>query len=194
MDRTRSWGPPRGTNQPESLFRLYEIELNGWIRQFVSAQTAVFDIGAQYGFDSLMFARLGAYRVLTVEAEPDLEPLIRRNIERNGLVDRVSIEINWVGNGTEGTVTLDELASRAFMPDFIKIDIEGSEAEALRGAPEVLKNCSRWLIETHSIEAEKECVAILSQFGFVIDTVNPRRWLPDRRPIAHNRWVIARKH
>jgi len=172
---------------------LYEIELNRWIRKLIGPTTDVFDIGAQYGFDALMFAQLGAPRVLTVEADPELEPLIRGNIERNGMVGRVSIDINWVADGTEGTTTLDELAAKTFMPDFVKMDIEGAEARALRAAPEVLEKCGAWLIETHGLDVENECLSILSGHGLLIETVNQRTWLPDRRPIGHNRWLIARR-
>lgn len=164
----RVWtGPARGIHLegPSSLrvyAGLYEVELNHWIRQLVDPDTSVFDIGAQHGFDALMFAQLGAPRVLTVEADPELESLIHRNIERNKMVDRVDVDIRWVGDGTDGTVTLDDLASWNFMPNFVKMDIEGAEATVLRSAPEVLKKCDRWLIETHGLDVENECLAILA--------------------------------
>ena len=72
-----------------------------------------------------MFARLGSPEVLTVEADPELRGIIERNVQRNEMGDRVTIDINWVGDGTGDTVTLDQLAERSFMPGFIKMDIEG---------------------------------------------------------------------
>ena len=172
---------------------LYEVELNRWIRQLVDPQTTVFDIGAQYGFEAIMFARLGASKVWTVEADAELEDSSNEASSAMEWADRVTIDINWVGDGTDGTVTLNELAAKVFMPGFVKMDIEGAEAPALRAAAEVLKNCDRWLIETHGLDVENGCLALLSQHGFLIHTVNQRRWLPDRRPIAHNRWLIARR-
>jgi hypothetical protein len=198
MRSGRVWtGPAKGVHlQGPSSLRvysgLYELELNRWFRRLVNPKTAVFDIGAQYGFDALMFTQLGAPRVLTVEADPEMEPLIRGNIKRNGMTDRISIDINWVGDGTNG-VTLDDLAAKSFMPNFVKMDIEGAEAAALRGATNVLKKCGAWLIETHGLDVENECLSMLSGEGLLIDTVNQRTWLPDRRPMSHNRWLIARR-
>jgi predicted nicotinamide N-methyase len=194
----RVWtGPARGIQieGPDSLrvySGLYEIELNRWIRRLVGPATAVFDIGAQYGFDALMFARLGASRVLTVEADSNLEPLLQRNIERNQMSERVTVEIGWIGDGSNDTVTIDSLAARFFVPEFIKMDIEGAEADALLGAQRVLASQPAVLIEVHAAELERRCVALLRGAGYEsLVTVDPRRWLPDRRPAAFNRWVIS---
>ncbi|HXN62726.1 MAG TPA: FkbM family methyltransferase [Acidimicrobiales bacterium] len=195
----RVWtGPARGAHLegPNSLrvySGLYQVELNRWIRRLLAPRPAIFDIGAQYGFDAIMFARLGSPEVLTVEANPELKGVIERNVQRNDMGDRVTIDINWVGDGTGDTVTLDQLAEGSFMPGFIKMDIEGAEASALRGAPRVLRDCDRWLIATHSLDVENECLTLLCQHGFLIETVDQRRWLPDYRPTVHNRWIIARR-
>ena len=112
----RVWtGPARGAHLegPNSLrvySGLYQVELNRWIRRLLAPRPAIFDIGAQYGFDAIMFARLGSPEVLTVEANPELKGVIERNVQRNDMGDRVTIDINWVGDGTGDTVTLDQLA------------------------------------------------------------------------------------
>lgn len=195
-DRIHS-GPGRGlrvegTDSVRVHLGLYEAELNGWIRRLATPGTAVFDIGAQIGFDALMFARLtrGA-PVLTVEGDPALAPTIRRNVNRNGLRDRVAVHTGWVGDGSAGTVTLDGLARDYFQPGFVKLDIEGSEGATLAGAPELLDSCDRWLVETHGLDQDNICLAALAAAGFRVDTVSPRRWLPDHRPLDHNRWLVA---
>jgi len=170
---------------------LYEIELNRWIRRLVGPTTPTFDIGAQYGFEALMFAQLGAPCVLTVEADPDLRSLIQHNLDRNHVADRVTVEIAWIGDGSDGTVTLDQLAATYFAPGFVKMDIEGAEAAAFLGAAATLETCDRWLIETHGLAEENDCVRAFAERGFRIEAVSPRRWLPDRRPTEHNRWVVA---
>ena len=51
-------------------------------------------------------------------------------------------------------VTLDDLALELGPPDFIKIDIEGAEVEALAGAThECFRRC-RWLIEVHDTRVQ----------------------------------------
>jgi hypothetical protein len=78
-----------------------------------------------------------------------------------------------------------------FSPDVVKMDIEGDEADALRGAENVIDHARAWIIEVHGLEQEHECMAVLTAFGYRTNIVLPRRWLPDKRPIAHNRWIVA---
>jgi len=179
---------------PESIrvyLGLYEIELNPWIRRLTGPNTPTFDIGAQFGFDSLMFAKLGSPCVLTVEGDPALRTVIQHNLDRNRVADRVSLETAWIGDGNDGTVTIDHLAATYFAPAFVKMDIEGAEAIAFQGAAATLRSCDRWLIETHGLAEENFCIRTLAEHGFRIETISPRRWLRDRRTMEHNRWLIA---
>lgn len=48
-------------------------------------------------------------------------------------------------------VTLDELLHQHGEVDFVKIDIEGAEVEALRGARNSRWRSTRWLIESHNM-------------------------------------------
>lgn len=193
----RVWtGPGRGLrlHGPDSArvyLGLYEAELNRWIRRLVKPGVRTFDIGAQFGLDALMFARLSRAAVLTVEADRALEPVIRGNLAANGMAERIETAFAFVGDGHDSTVSIDQLATRHFVPGFVKMDIEGAEAAALRGAPATLSRCDRWLIETHGRDIEDACVALLADHGFRIEVQNARRWLPDLRPAPHNRWVIA---
>jgi len=69
-----------------------------------------------------------------------------------------------------GLLSLDDLAADTFVPDFVKIDIEGGELDALRGAR-----------------------AILRDLGYRVDVVDQRRFLRDHRPMPHNRWIVAER-
>ena len=96
--------------------------------------SACFDLGSGSGFYALVFASRGATRVLAVEADPGTCERLRRNVAANpALVD--SIEVSEERVGPEAG--LDELAYRpgGFVPDLVKMDVEGNEVAALRGAP-----------------------------------------------------------
>jgi FkbM family methyltransferase len=63
-------------------------------------------------------------------------------------------------------ITLDEMVKNGIPePDFIKIDVEGSEEFVLKGAVELLKSKRPYLmIEIHSPEIGKRCMEILKNY------------------------------
>ena len=63
-------------------------------------------------------------------------------------------------------LTLDELMKNGLkIPDFIKIDVEGAEEIVLKGGVELLqKKAPLLMIEIHSPEIGKRCLAILKKF------------------------------
>jgi FkbM family methyltransferase len=65
--------------------------------------------------------------------------------------------------------SIDELfrAGRLPRPNFIKMDIEGAEADALRGAIGVLRDCRPTiLLSTHGHEVHVECESLLKELGY----------------------------
>jgi hypothetical protein len=74
-------------------------------------------------------------------------------------------------------VSLDELVAtrRVEVPRVLKIDIEGAEAMALRGARRVLSEAKpRVLMEVHSEALLSECRALLEAHGYVLrDLISP---------------------
>jgi len=179
------------------LFGLYEVELAHHVRALHRTGSTAFDVGAHDGYYALVFAKLGRNRVLAIEpdadARGDLERVLAANSELASLIDVVS---EFVGaTAAHGTTTLDELAHRTggFVPDLVKIDAEGAEADVLRGASRLLRERRpHVIIETHSRGLEDACMELLVDVGYEPQIVDQRRWLRESRPLLHNRWIVAR--
>jgi SAM-dependent methyltransferase len=61
------------------------------IRAHVSSETAFLDIGAGTGVWAILAAKLGAKRVVAVEIEENLIPIIFRHAQENGVADKIEI-------------------------------------------------------------------------------------------------------
>lgn len=174
---------------------LYEVELNRHLRAIAHSGYRSFDLGGCFGYDALVLAQLTGAPVLSVELEPLLAREIRENAAANPGLPSIFVEVGFVGGADgDGLVSIDGLADRYFVPDLIKMDIEGGEVDALRGATRVLAERKPAIqLEVHSKSIEWECLAILRDAGYDPPTVvDPRRWLPDHRPAEHNRWLVFR--
>jgi len=172
---------------------LYEVELNRHLRSIAKLGYRSFDIGGQYGYDALVLAKLTGREVVSVEADPNLAEEIRENAAANPTLSRIDVEVGFVAaDDQRNHVRIDTLADRHFVPDLIKLDIEGGEVEALRGASHVLADRKPAIqLEVHGKEVEWECLSLLRDAGYDPPTVvDRRRWLPEHRPIDHNRWLI----
>jgi len=70
--------------------------------------------------------------------------------------------------------TLDHLRGTGLFSraDVIKIDVEGAEAMALRGAEQLLRsNRPRLFIEVHSRALARECDQILLDYGYLVNVL-----------------------
>ncbi|HET7489601.1 MAG TPA: FkbM family methyltransferase [Acidimicrobiales bacterium] len=171
---------------------LYECELNRTIRRLAPHGTPSFDLGGEYGYDALALARLTGAPVVSVECVPELCETIRSNAALNPrLAPLITVRQAFIGAGA-GQLSLDELTQSTFVPGFVKMDIEGGEVEALEGATDLLRaGRPSLLVEVHGKAAEVACLAILRAASYDVKTVDTRSWLPDHRPIDHNRWLVA---
>lgn len=155
---------------------------------------AVFDIGAHVGTFALPLAhRVGtAGAVLAVEGSPTFHDLLRRNIDRNGLSDRVRTLCAVVGDthqryaislnaGNSGAsycaataeaagvagVLLDRLVTEFFVPRVVKVDIEGMELIALRDAPRLLAARPALYMEVSQGQFARYGVSIVEASAFL---------------------------
>jgi precorrin-6B methylase 2 len=172
-------------------FGLDETQLLPVYRRLLQPGMSVFDVGASTGHNAVGFARATRGPVVAFEADPELADILRSVIARNAL--SIAVESGYVGDGaTPDTISLDQAAERHFFPDFVKLDIEGWEAQALAGAAKLLaRRRTSFVIETHGEDVEKACVAILENHGYRLTFMEPNATEKKFRPLAHNRWMIA---
>jgi FkbM family methyltransferase len=152
-----------------------------------------FDVGANVGFFTLLAAKLtgSSGRVYAFEPLPRNLGYLERHVHLNGAAN-VRIEalaiaatsgeahfrtaahasmggLNDGGDLRVVTASLDDLiaSGRVARPDFIKMDIEGAEADALRGAAGLLAAGALTIVlSTHGWEQHELCWSILKNAGF----------------------------
>lgn len=173
---------------------IFEIELTKYVKRMWRPGLTTFDVGAADGYYSIVFANLTKAPVLALEPAAKSCDDLRKNLALNpATAHLVDVQQTYVGlDGRDGQISLDRLAQKAFTPDLVKIDIEGAEVDALVGASDILeRRRPGLLIEVHGSDIERECLKILRSYDYSTTIVDQRRWLPEYRPIPHNRWLVA---
>jgi hypothetical protein len=199
-------GPFRGLKmnldlayETQVFFGLAEHEIHPALRQFSRDVRTAVDVGAAFGEYVLFFLkRTPANWIFAFEPELEMRALLDSNLALNGLQEdpRLHFSSRYVGiTNDEKTITLDSLAHQIEPPCIIKVDVDGAEINVLRGATRLLGiNGMRWIVETHSKLLEDECVALFHNAGYETQII-PNAWwrlfLPEQRPIEHNRWLLA---
>jgi FkbM family methyltransferase len=153
----------------------------------------MWDVGAHHGFVALCAARqVGpAGTVHAFEPSARNRAVLRRHVRWNHLgnvsVHSVALsdydgESRFGGTGTSKmyalgggaeTVAVRRAATLVAQgicppPTFMKLDVEGTEADALAGAVCVLPRCARLLIAVHGREADERCSTLLEAAGFTL--------------------------
>jgi FkbM family methyltransferase len=155
----RFWMPPASARMEPMVLGEMENEIYGKDRYAVRHGDVVLDCGADIGTFTRTALRRGASVVVAIEPNPQKEPCLRRNFEKEIADGRVIVYPKGVWNedsvlelndevffGPNGSgvkvplTTIDKLVAELKLPkvDFIKMDIEGAEKQALAGARETL--------------------------------------------------------
>ena len=176
----------------------YEVAKQRKIMEFVRPGMVCWDVGANVGFYTLLFAELvgGEGRVFAFEPFPRNVELLRRHVEMNryrnarifpcalGDFDGETKFDPGPGSsmghiGAEGPLSV--LCSRADTllaageveaPDVIKIDVEGGEADVLRSALRVLERHPVIFLATHGETVHRECVELLMASGYKVHALD----------------------
>jgi hypothetical protein len=172
-------------------FGRHEPELWPHYKKLLKPGMRCFDIGMYRGWDALTFASLTMGDVISFDCNPMCLKMTSQFLEPSGV--KVTLVQAFISDGTQGTKTIDEASAEYFEPDFIKIDIEGGEAAALRGARRLLLSRHPSLvIETHGNTVEAECLKNLKDCGYTPLVVNRTDSIfSEARSLKHNRWLVC---
>jgi FkbM family methyltransferase len=176
----------------------FEYEKSRLFERTVTAGQVVYDVGANAGYYALLGSCLVGPSGLVVAFEPSPENLtnLRRHVELNHLSNVTILPIavgehegtcafelgptNAMGRlSTTGRFNVDVVdldtfvaAGKAPPPDVIKMDIEGGELAALKGAAGVIDRVKPAIfLATHTTELQRYCVAFLRAHGYGIASV-----------------------
>jgi FkbM family methyltransferase len=165
--------------------RIIQPDNNVAVRRFLASRRGVlaFDIGANIGQSAKVlapnFARVisleparESFELLKAECAPNVQPFELAAGARIGRTSLYECEnsgesgqlvygpgLNWgsiVGQRDVLTTTLDTLAETHGLPDFVKVDVEGSEVAVMQGSLDLLKGLPEsWLVEIHHSSHEQ---------------------------------------
>lgn len=188
--------------QSQLYLGLYELETNRAIRSVLHRAKWMIDIGAGHGELSILFKRAGA-AVFAVEPLARGGYNIYENLMANNIsLDDISVIEKYIGDikELEEKWALDGMALDSIPVDrsffgFIKIDTDGHELNILRSGLALLVNARpALLVETHSVELERDCIALLEELQYRCEIIK-NAWfrntvIPEMRH-GHNRWLFA---
>jgi hypothetical protein len=198
------FGPAKGLTllidpaaKSQRILGLDEAEIARPFARLVAGARAFIDVGASDGYYAVLALKLNpSIQAVSCEPREDMRPRYETNLRLNGL-DRGGRSL-WVGRpvGAEGA-RLDDLAGPQGRPLLVKIDVDGAEIDVLRSGPGLFQGPEvSVILETHSAQLENEAIDLLKAHGFDC-TIVPNAWwrlfLPERRPLELNRWVVATK-
>ncbi len=197
----------------------YELEIQDLLKLELKAGETFFDVGANAGFFTLVAAKLvgPGGRCVAFDPSPDNDRVIREQLELNGLNNCGSVakavgaragtamfafsapgspmgHLGAAANGEQSlevqVITLDEAAKHYGRPNFIKLDVEGADIEAMQGAAELLRGARpRWLIELHSDDCQREVGRMLVEANYEIFDLTRKRLDP---AVGLPRHILAR--
>src|ERR1700733_12421615 len=181
------------------IYPRFEPELariSSWVPR---GGTAV-DVGAWYGPWTARLLPL-ADRVVTIEANPAMARLVRAGLPGTRLIEAAASDEEgtatlWLpagGRGAEGLASLEHPTEQSVtvprltidsldLTDvrFIKVDVEGHEAAALRGAAQTIQRDSPWLLVELETRHQRisDVTEMLTGWGYAGSVMVGRDWIP----------------
>jgi FkbM family methyltransferase len=181
---------------------VYERPLQKWLTEHVRPGSICLDIGAAQGYFTVLMAKLSGPDGAVHAFEPsELCERIAYHAELNGrdhVLAPVSAHKRFVvGDAVQSdplSATVDEVVARDASlerVDVIKIDVDGAEADVLRGANRTLERFRPHLfVEVHSRDLLNECWRILDGYGYPLRLEDAAS--SEHRPIEYNAFLFTK--
>jgi precorrin-6B methylase 2 len=186
-------------HQFRMVLGLYETEIANIVKSYLHPGDCCYDIGAGYGYYTMAFAKIcSPAKIIAIDGDPELVAELKKVVPMNKHFNsEVQIIEGFVGSSfdaSKNTTTIDHLVYEEHypLPQLLKIDIEGGEFEALKGATQVIRHGKpKMVIEVHSEELESQCCDFLESFGYKCTVVGQNLKLKEVRHLEHNGWLCA---
>jgi hypothetical protein len=205
-------GPFRGArmilnpaHSKRKMLGIYEHVLNPWLSQVMSHIEVVWDVGANDGYFTYGCAhaiRRYHHKGYIIAFEPGLDdqPALQLPATWQQYVD-IQFELIplFVGAAVDQNTTTLDVAynSRPSLhgkTSLIKVDVEGSEIEVLKGGTALLQKPHHWVVEVHGDHLLEPVLDFFAQANRLVD-IHPLRshWLfgPECRTIKTT-WVTTK--
>lgn len=157
------------------FWNLYEKSEIILARKYITGKYPVVELGGSIGVvSSILGSQLGSQRLITVESDPNLTPLIEKNLQLNGVKNFQVIhgaisneqhvyftpgKLNTGGNISHRqspetlevpSLSLGDLIRNNSLEEFTLVsDIKGAESSFILERPDDLKKCKDMIIELH---------------------------------------------
>jgi FkbM family methyltransferase len=181
-------------------FGSYESQKQRFVSKALRPGQIVYDVGANVGLYSLLASGAIGPNGHVFAFEPVTENVfyLERHLALNGISncsivraavcvqdgirqfdfsdDRSRGRLSAHGTGSVPTIRLDSFLAADWerrRPNFVKIDVEGGEAEVLEGAVSLLKENSLIVsVATHSPELDVYCNRLLTSLGYRVRQIS----------------------
>ena len=180
--------------QADVVVGAYERRLSGHVAGILRPGDLAFDVGSHLGYFGILMATVvgDAGKVVCFEPDPGLHDALESNVSRNRALIPAEVSVARLavgatrgktsfeagGHSTRGrlsdsggveveVITLDDAVERFGTPRFVKVDVEGHEAEVLTGAPRLVASKeAAFGVEIHSDELGHTCRVLLEDAGY----------------------------
>jgi len=187
------------SGKAQRILGLDEREIQSFFEKYAKKCSHFFDIGASDGYYSLIYRKYNKKGVIHMfEAQERFKQEQEDHFKMNNFELNYKYYSKFVSNkNDEKNLSIDDIFKEKNAAILFKIDVDGGEMDVLKGMTNTLSNNKCFfIIETHTKQLEIDCIEFVQKHGYkakIIDAAWYRTFIPEERPIEHNRWFVAEK-